>query len=233
MRIYAYFRYFSYAYLCIFLACLVLHIWCIFLHILICMQWHIYPYAYSSLFQLMRIQAYFSLHFLCLPRPIRLINIQTAAGFFRRPNFLSFNRPHTRLIITAGRLAYKGSAEGAAVSRSGVSVLATSSCLISSCNLDNLNWYWEHAPRPATLKTLCIRRCIRLFVVESLKNGFCLFKFHCTESVGGAGAGTRGEGRGWRRGYGEGCTCRCLARAHTHTHSLTLPAKAARAGALP
>ena len=50
-----------------------------------------------------------------------------------------------------------------AVGRSCVSVLATSLCLFSSCNLDN--WYWEHAPRPATLKT--IRRCIRLFVVES------------------------------------------------------------------
>ena len=56
---------------------------------------------------------------LCLPRPISLINIQTAAGaqrergFFRGPNFLSFNRPHTRLKIPMRRLADNGSAEGA------------------------------------------------------------------------------------------------------------------------
>ena len=119
----------------------------------------------------MHIQAYFSIFTLVMPSKANQFNTQTAAGaqrercFIRRPNFLIFNRPHTRLKITAGRLAYIGSAEGAAVGRSGVSVLATSSCLFSSCNLDN--WYWEHAPRPATLKTRCIRRCIRLFVVES------------------------------------------------------------------
>ena len=101
----------SCSYLCIFLVHLVLQISCIFLHILICVSWHIYPCAYSSLFRHI-------LHLLCLPRPISLINIQTAAGaqrercFFRRPSFLSFNCPHTRLKITVRRLADKGSAEG-------------------------------------------------------------------------------------------------------------------------
>ena len=173
MHIYAYFRLIMHIY-CIFLICIFVHISCIFgtayfVHISTYFNLHVMAYLPLCIFKL--ISAY--LHLLCLPRPISLINIQTAAGaqrercFFRLPNFLSFNRPHTRLKITAGRLAYKGSAEGAAVGRSGVSVLATSSCLFSSCNLGNLNWYWEHAPRPATLKTLCIRRCIRLFVVES------------------------------------------------------------------
>ena len=71
---------------------------------------HVMAYLPLCIFKL--ISAY--LHLLCLPRPISLINIQTAAGalrercFFRRPNFLSVNRPHTRLKITAGRLADKG-----------------------------------------------------------------------------------------------------------------------------
>ena len=104
---------------------------------------------------------------------------QNERGFFRwliLPNFLSFNRPHTRLKIPVRRPADKGSAELqrkepklhlvlTACGRSSVRVFATSSCLFSSCTLDN--WYWEHAPRPATMKTLCIRLCFRLFVVES------------------------------------------------------------------
>ena len=78
--------------------------------------------AYLPLCIFKLISAY--LHLLCLPRPISLINIQTAAipgaqrecGFFLwliRPIFLSFNRPHMALKIQARRLANKGSAEGA------------------------------------------------------------------------------------------------------------------------
>ena len=153
---------------CIFLIRIFVHISCIFgtayfVDISPCLILHIMAYLPLCIFKL--ISAY--LHLLCLPRPISLINIQTAAGaqrqccFFRQPIFLSFNRPHTRLKTPARSLADKGSADG----RRRVSVLATSSCLFSSCNLDN--WYWEHAPRQATMKIRCIRPCIWLFVVES------------------------------------------------------------------
>ena len=90
----------------------VLHISCIFLQ-----NFNLHVMAYLPLCKFKLVSAY--LHLLCLPRPISLINIQTAAGaqrehdFFRRPNFLIFNRPHTRLKITVGRLANEGSAEGA------------------------------------------------------------------------------------------------------------------------
>ena len=116
------------AYLCIFgayyahilhiLICMFVHISCIFgtayfVHIYAYFNLHIMAYLPLCIFKL--ISAY--LHLLCLPRPISLINIHTAAGaqrercFFRRltlPNFLSSNRPHTCLKIPARRLADKG-----------------------------------------------------------------------------------------------------------------------------
>ena len=108
MHIYAYFRLIVHIY-CIFLICIFVHISCIFgtayfVHISAYFNLHIMAYLPLCIFKL--ISAY--LHLLCLPRPISLIKIQTAAGaqrkrcFFRRPNFLSFNRPHTRLKITGG-----------------------------------------------------------------------------------------------------------------------------------
>ena len=100
------------AYLCIFRAYYAhvlhishMHICAYFLHIRYCIFLHISTYfnfdvmAYLPLCTFKFISAY--LHLLCLRRPISVINIQTAAGaqrercFFRQPNFLSFNRPHT------------------------------------------------------------------------------------------------------------------------------------------
>ena len=103
MHIYAYFGLIVHIY-CIFLICIFMHISCIFdtayfVHISAYFNLHVTAYLPLCIFKLL--SAY--LHLLCLPRPINLTNIQTAAGaqrercFFRRPNFLSFNRPHTRL----------------------------------------------------------------------------------------------------------------------------------------
>ena len=148
---------------CIFLICIFAHISCMFGYkkfgtayfVYISAYFNLNVMAYLPLCILKLISAY--LHLLCPPRPIKLINIQTAAGaqrkhyFFRLPNFLSFNCPHTRLKITVRRLAYNGSAEG----EPKLHLLLTSVCqrqdpttllcLFSSCNLDN--WYLEHAPR--------------------------------------------------------------------------------------
>ena len=117
MHIYVYFGLIMHIY-CIFLICTFVHISCIFgiayfVHISTYFNLHTMAYLPLCIFKL--ISAY--LHLLCLPRPISLINIHTAAGaqrercFFRRltlPNFLSSNRPHTCLKIPARRLADKG-----------------------------------------------------------------------------------------------------------------------------
>ena len=103
MHIYAYFGLIVHIY-CIFLICIFMHISCIFdtayfVHISAYFNLHVTAYLPLCIFKLL--SAY--LHLLCLPRPMNLTNIQNAAGaqrercFFRRPNFLSFNRPHTRL----------------------------------------------------------------------------------------------------------------------------------------
>ena len=181
MHIYAYFRLIMHIY-CIFLICIFVHISCIFgtayfVHISAYFNLHIMAYLPLCIFKL--ISAYLPL--LCLPRPISFINIQTAVGaqrercFFCRlnlPIFLSFNSPYTPLKSRRGSLPIKDLRKKPKLNlaltagvRSGVNVLETSSCLFSSFNLDN--WYWDHGPRPATLKTRCIRQCIRLFVVES------------------------------------------------------------------
>ena len=132
--------------------------------------------AYSSLCIFKLSSAY--LHLLCLPWPISCFKYSNCCGGaavlsppqlsqLQSSSYASKNHgeapcpglpikdllkePKLHLVLTA-------------VGRSGVSVLATSSCrgLFSSCNLDN--WYWEH---PATMKTRCIRRCVWLFVVKS------------------------------------------------------------------
>ena len=116
----------------------------------------------------MHIQAYFSIFTLIMPSKANQFNkYSDCCGRATRERFLSLTESPDLSQLQSSSYASKNPGEAPCQSRiSGRSHRgASSSCLFSSCNLDNRDW--QYAPRPATLKTRCIRRYIRLFMVES------------------------------------------------------------------